>query len=128
MAICPTEISNLPPTTSGVPWYEQPKLGSSRTLRGLFADRYRDEGRLLLNTELRWLGVPLLPEHRIYGGANLFADVGQVYPGTDASDRPALLYGVGVGLRVYWYSSIARVDVGFADGSTGVYKRFAQVF
>jgi outer membrane protein assembly factor BamA len=115
-------------TYGDVPFFEQPKLGSSKTLRGLSADRFRGEARILFNTELRWLGLSLSRKHKVYGGLNLFGDVGQIY---DRSDAPSLTQwnvGVGIGARLYWYSTVVRADYGRSNGDSAIYMRFAQIF
>lgn len=115
-------------TVGDIPFYEQPKLGSSKTLRGPSADRFRDQARILTNTELRWLGIPLVPQHQVFAGINAFADVGQVFPRKDLPASDAWKLGLGAGLRIYWYSTIVRVDYAVSDGSKALYMRFAQIF
>ena len=115
-------------TVGDVPFYEQPKLGSSRTLRGLSADRYRDEARFLTNTEIRWLGVPLSRRHQVFGGLNLFGDVGQVFRRNAWPSTDIWKLGIGAGVRLYWYSTVVRADYGVSDGDSGLYMRFAQIF
>ena len=111
-----------------VPFYELPKLGSSKTLRGLSADRFRDEARILLNTELRWLGVRLSQKRHMFAGANVFADIGQVFPNDAMPTADAWRLGVGTGLRFYWYSMVVRADYARSDGDSAIYMRFSQIF
>ena len=115
-------------TYGDVPFFEQPKLGSSKTLRGLSADRLRGEARILFNTELRWLGLRLSQKHRVYGGLNIFGDVGQVYDRSDAPSLTGWNVGVGIGARLYWYSTVVRADYGQSEGDSALYMRFAQIF
>ena len=111
-----------------IPFYELPKLGSSRTLRGLSADRFRDEARLLLNTELRWLGVRISDRRHMFAGLNLFADIGQVFPNNTLPTAEAWRLGVGAGMRFYWYSMVVRADYGRSNGGSALYMRFSQIF
>jgi hemolysin activation/secretion protein len=111
-----------------VPFYEQPKLGSSKTLRGLSADRYRDDARILVNTELRWLGLRLSRRRHIFGGVNVFADVGQVFARGEMPSSGDWRLGLGLGLRLYWYSTIVRADYARSDSDSALYMRFAQIF
>lgn len=115
-------------TFGDVPFYEQPKLGSSQTLRGLSANRFCDEGRILVNTELRWLGLQVSRRHKVYGGFTFFGDVGQVFSRSSAPDPDAWKMGLGVGGRIYWYSTVVRADYGRAENDSAIYMRFAHVF
>jgi len=115
-------------TYGDVPFFEQPKLGSSKTLRGLSADRFRGEARVLLNTEVRWLGLPLSQKHQVFGGLNLFGDLGQIYDRTASPSLTGWNVGVGIGARLYWYSTVVRADYGQSDGDSALYMRFAQIF
>ena len=115
-------------TFGDVAFYEQPKLGSSKTLRGLSADRFWDEARILVNTELRWLGVRLSRRHHIFGGMNLFADAGQVFARGEMPSAHAWKVGLGLGLRLYWYSTIVRAGYAQSDNDSALYMRFAQIF
>ena len=115
-------------TVGDVPFYEQPKLGSSRTLRGLSADRFRDEARVLANTELRWMGMPVSRRYHVFGGFNLFGDVGQVFSRTTWPSSRSWKVGAGVGVRLYWYSTVVRADYGQSGRDRSLYMRFAQIF
>ena len=110
------------------PFYERPKLGSSKTLRGLSADRFRDESRVLINTELRWLGMPVSKERHLFLGLNLFGDLGQVFPSDQFPSAGDWQFGSGLGLRIYWYSMVARADYGRSRGGSALYMRFSQIF
>ncbi len=114
-------------TLGDVPFYERPKLGSSKTLRGLSADRFRDDVRLLSNHEIRWLGVRLSKRHLMYGGLNAFADVGQVL-GRGKWPTSDWKVGLGLGIQLYWYSTIVRADYARAEGGSALYMRFHQNF
>ena len=115
-------------TFGDIPFYGLPKLGSSRTLRGLSADRFRDHVRLLTNTELRWLGVKLSQRHHVFGGLNFFADVGQVFPRKKWPSADGWETGHGLGVRLYWYSTVVRGDFGRSGSDSALYMRFAQIF
>jgi outer membrane protein assembly factor BamA len=115
-------------TVGDVPFYEQPKLGSSKTLRGPSADRFRDEARILTNTEIRWLGVPVSKRHQVFGGLNFFGGVGQVFRRRSWPSNDNWQLGIGTGLRLYWYSTVVRADYAVSDGDSALYMRFAQIF
>lgn len=111
-----------------LPFYEEPKLGSSRTVRGVPADRYRDGGRILLNSELRWHGLCISRSRSLFVGLSGFADVGHVFQPAEGPDLSDWAWSVGGGPRVYWYSTVIRADLGVADGNVELYTRFAHVF
>ena len=78
---------------SAVPFYQLPTLGGKRFLRGFRANRFQDDGSLLLSAEYRypiWSNVD----------AALFADAGQVLPefAAIALDRFHWSYGGGIHL------------------------------
>lgn len=111
-----------------LPFYEKPKLGSSRTVRGLAADRHRDGGRILLNSELRWRGLMLHEKRSLLGGIGLFVDGGHVFSPSGGPRWSGWKWSVGGGPRIYWYSTIVRLDIGVTNGNSELYMRFAQVF
>jgi len=115
-------------TMGDIPFYERPKLGSSKTLRGLSADRLRDDARILANTELRWMGMQISGQNHMFAGMNVFADVGQVFPRSKMPSSGDWELGLGFGIRVYWYSTVVRADLGRSNGGTALYTRFSQIF
>lgn len=115
-------------TFGSVPFYEQPKLGSSRTVRGLAPARERGEGQTLINTELRWHQYPLSHRYNINAGLVFFADLGQIYKRADGPNLKDWQLGVGGGLRFYWYSTIMRLDYGKTQNHQSLYMRFAHTF
>ena len=115
-------------TLGDVPFYEQPKLGSSKTVRGLSPARERGEGQTLINTELRWRQITLSQRHNIHCGLIAFADIGQIYKRSDGPNLNNWQMGFGGGLRVYWYSTIMRMDYGKTQNHQSLYMRFAHTF
>jgi len=115
-------------TLGDVPFYEQPKLGSSRTVRGLSPARERGEGQTLINTELRWQEWALSHRYHINLGVVLFTDIGQIYKRADGPNLNDWQLGYGGGLRIYWYSTIMRMDYGKTKNHQSLYMRFAQTF
>lgn len=86
---------------AAVPFYLQPFLGSSYTLRGFPGYRFRDRGALLFNAEYRWRVWRLLD-------LALFADAGCVFHELDGWGVGELEVGYGGGLRV-----VSRTDLLF---------------
>jgi outer membrane protein assembly factor BamA len=115
-------------TLGKVPFYEQPKLGSSRTVRGLSPARERGEGQALINTELRWRQLELSQRHALHCGLVLFADIGQIYKRTDGPSLNDWQIGLGGGLRFFWYSTVMRLDYGRTKNHQSIYMRFAHTF
>jgi len=115
-------------TLGDVPFYEQPKLGSSRTVRGLSPARERGEGQTLINTELRWHQWTLSHRYNINLGLIGFTDIGQIYKRADGPSFKDWQVGYGAGLRIYWYSTIMRLDYGKTKNHQSLYMRFAHTF
>ncbi len=115
-------------TFGSVPFYEAFDLGGSNTLRGPPAARWRGDGRILLNTELRWRGLPLSRNRDIHVGMLIFSDIGQVFSRSEGPSPDEWKAGGGAGLRFHWYTTIVRADYGYSDGKKGVYITFSQVF
>ena len=111
-----------------LPFYEELELGGSSSIRGLSASRDRGEARLLLNTELRWRGLPLWRRRQVWLGGLIFADLGQIFELEDGLSSSRWRRGLGSGLRLYWHSTIVRADYGSSGRGTGLYITFAQVF
>lgn len=115
-------------TLGDVPFYALPELGGSETLRGQLAARLRGQGRLLASAEGRWLGVALSQRQHAYLGGLLFVDAGQVFTRSAGPSLDGWHAGLGAGLRLQWQSTTVRADTGFAEGRTGIYVTFGQVF
>jgi outer membrane protein assembly factor BamA len=78
---------------TAVPFYHLPSLGGQTALRGFRANRFQDDGSLVLNAEYRypiWSNLD----------AAVFVDAGQVFPdlGAVAARRLHWSYGGGVHL------------------------------
>ncbi len=110
-----------PSDGNSVPFYLQPTLGGSRSLRGFRTYRFRDRSALLLQAEYRWR------VNEFVTGA-FFYDTGAVAPGLDDIGRLERDYGVG--LRAGSRSTVAiRMDVAFGGREgTAFLLRFEDVF
>ena len=106
---------------NSVPFYLQPTLGGSQSLRGFKTFRFRDRSALLLQGEYRWR------INEFVTGA-LFYDTGAVAPRLDDIGRLERDYGFG--LRVGSRSTVVvRVDVAFGGGEgTRFLMRLDDVF
>ena len=113
--------SSDPSDGDSVPFYLQPTLGGSRSLRGFRTYRFRDRSALLLQAEYRWR------INEFVTGA-LFYDTGAVAPELDDIGRLERDYGFG--LRAGSRSAVAvRVDVAFGGREgTRFLVRFDDVF
>ena len=111
-----------------LPFYELPLLGGSRTVRGLPKARLRGHGRVLINSELRWLGFQVSQRINLDLGGLLFADAGHIFEPADGPSLDNWRAGYGLGLRFYWYSTILRMDYGMTIGNKGLYMKFAHIF
>ena len=104
-----------------VPFYLQPTLGGSRSLRGYRTFRFRDRSALLLQAEYRWR------INEFVTGA-LFYDTGAVAPRLDDIGRLERDYGFGLraGSRA---TVVMRFDVAFGGREgTRFLVRFDDVF
>ena len=106
-----------------VPFYFQPTLGGSSTLRSVADYRFRDANLLHLNAEYRW---------EAFSGLDmaLFSDFGKVSARAGDLDLSGLKRAYGVGLRFNTYKSVfLRVDVGAGGGEgTRLFFKFSNVF
>jgi outer membrane protein assembly factor BamA len=111
-----------------VPFYETFDIGGSNTLRGLPAARWRDEGRILANAELRWQMLTLSQLHRMTLGLLAFGDAGQTFTRSEAPRLNHWQSSTGMGLRFIWQDTIVRADYGTSQNNQGIYLTFSQVF
>lgn len=88
-----------------VPFYFQPSLGGSQTLRGFREFRFRDSNALMFTAEYRWEAAWLLD------GA-LFVDAGQVAADRRDFNFRDLDVSYGVGFRIHSNRAfVARLDL-----------------
>jgi hypothetical protein len=106
-----------------VPFYLQPTLGGSRTLRGAADFRFRDTHALWMNAEYRWEAFAALD-------MALFTDWGKVAPTASDLDFSDLEHAYGIGFRfVAGQAVILRIDLatGGRDGFQTFFK-FSKAF
>ena len=113
--------SSEPSDGDSVPFYLQPTLGGSKSLRGFRTFRFRDRSALLMQAEYRWR------INEFVTGA-LFYDTGAVAPALGDIGRLERDYGFG--LRIGSRSTVAfRVDIAFGGREgTRFLVRFDDVF
>ena len=105
-----------------VPFYMQPILGGSESLRGYRPYRFRDNNLLLLNVEYRY---------EIFSGLDmaLFADAGKVAPRRGLINFRELESTVGFGLRFNVRNNVfMRIDTGFSQEGFQVWLKFNDIF
>ena len=105
-----------------VPFYMQPILGGSESLRGYRAYRFRDNNLLLINVEYRY---------EIFSGLDMaiFADAGKVAPRRGLINFRNLESTVGFGLRFNVRNNVfMRVDTGFSQEGFQVWLKFNDIF
>ena len=108
---------------SDVPFMALPKLGGDSLMRGYYAGRYRDRVMAAVQAEYR------LPVFWRFD-AVLFGGLGQVAPSLAALRAGALRTSVGAGLRlrVSDEGTNLRMDIGWGNGSPGVYFTAGEAF
>ena len=117
----------LSTTTAGdgheVPFYMQPTLGGSDSLRSYSDFRFRDRNMATLNLEYRW---------EAFSGLDmaLFSDFGSVAPRVSQLEFADVRGAYGIGLRFNTYKAVfLRLDVA-AGGSEGLrtHLKFSKAF
>lgn len=112
--------SSDPDSGHEVPFYLQPTLGGSYSLRGFRTFRFRDRSLLLLQAEYRW---------RIneFAHGAIFYDTGSV--ARRLSDLGRLENDYGIGIRVGGRNGVAfRTDLALGGEGTRLLIRFDHVF
>jgi outer membrane protein assembly factor BamA len=105
-----------------VPFFYQPTLGGSQTLRGFREFRFRDRNSLALTAEYRWEASWLLD------GA-FFVDAGKVAFDRQDLNLRDLDVSYGVGFRIHSNSAFAaRLDLAFSREGFIPLLRFEHVF
>jgi hypothetical protein len=105
-----------------VPFFYQPTLGGSQSLRGFREFRFRDRNSLSLTAEYRWEAWWALD------GA-LFVDAGKVAFNRRDLTRDDLEVSYGFGFRVHSNSAfVARLDLAFSREGFIPLLRFEHVF
>lgn len=109
-------------TGNDVPFFEQPTLGGSQTLRGFREFRFRDRNSLAMTAEYRWEAWWALD------GA-LFVDAGTVAPKWQSLRLNDMDVTYGFGFRVHSNSAFAaRLDFAFSKEGFIPLLRFEHVF
>ncbi len=116
-------MSTTPDDGQQVPFYFQPTVGGSTSLRSYNDFRFRDETGVYFNFEYRWEAFSALD-------MALFYDLGSVAPEVGDLRLSNLKDGYGIGFRFNTYKSVLyRIDIGFggADGVRYFFK-FSKAF
>ena len=106
-----------------VPFYLQPTVGGSRTVRSAADYRFRDEHALWMNAEYRW---------EAFSGLDmaLFTDWGKVAPSASELDFSDLERAFGIGFRFNTAQAVfLRIDLA-TGGGTGLrtFFKFSKAF
>lgn len=105
-----------------VPFYLQPTLGGSETLRGFRSFRFYDDNLLVLNAEYRW---------EVFSGLDmaLFYDTGKVFSDWAKWNLADLEDAYGFGFRFNVRNSVfMRTDFGFSREGFQAWVKFDNVF
>jgi hemolysin activation/secretion protein len=106
-----------------VPFYMQPTVGGSRTIRSVADYRFRDTHAMWLNVEYRWEAFGLLD-------MALFTDWGKVAPRASDLDFSNLTHAYGIGFRFNAAQTVfLRFDIGTGAGEgTRFFFKFSKAF
>ena len=116
-------MSATPDDGQQVPFYFQPTVGGSTSLRSYNDFRFRDDTGVYFNFEYRWEAFSALD-------MAIFYDLGTVAPEVGDLRLSNLKDGYGIGFRFNSYKSVwYRIDIGFggADGIRYFFK-FSKAF
>jgi hypothetical protein len=105
-----------------VPFFFQPTVGGSNSLRGFRQWRFTDDNALILNGEYRW---------EVFSGMDMaiFADAGKVFPRWEDLNFQELEASLGFGMRFNIRNSVfLRIDTGFSHEGFQVWFKFNNVF
>jgi hypothetical protein len=111
-------------TTGDVPFYRLPALGGENRMRGYYLGRYRDKDFVAVQVEYRGY---------VWGrfGVVAFAGAGQVMPRVADFRFGQLHYSGGAGIRFKFNEAEKvnlRVDMGFGQGTSGLYFGIEEAF
>lgn len=106
-----------------VPFYMQPTLGGSRTLRSVRDYRFRDTHAMWMNAEYRWEAFGLLD-------MALFTDWGKVAPRASDLDLSDLKHAYGLGFRFNTAQAVfLRIDLATGGGEgMQLFFKFSKAF
>lgn len=105
-----------------VPFYMQPVLGGSRTLRSVADFRYRDRHAMWLNAEYRWEAFSALD-------MALFTDWGKVAPTASGLSFSDLRHAYGIGFRFNTAQAVFfRVDIATGEDGLRTFFKFSKAF
>lgn len=105
-----------------IPFYLQPSLGGSDTMRGYDTFRFYDNNLVLFNAEYRW---------KISSGAEmaLFTDRGKVFARASRFNLRDLESSYGVGLRLNARQNVfLRLDFGCSHEGCQLWLRFNNIY
>jgi hypothetical protein len=113
-----------------VPYWFMPSLGSDLNVRGLAMNRYRGDGALWYNSEIRtWVYENRNEALKV--GLHLFRDGGGVTVGHRYSEIPSNLthtWGVGFALSMFTPDFIVRGDYGIGEELNRFYMGIGYTF
>jgi hypothetical protein len=113
-----------------VPYWFMPAIGGDQTVRGLPMNRYRGDGALWYNSEIRtW--VYENRNEAIKVGMHVFRDGGGVVVNHDYATIPENLvhtWGVGFALSLFTPDFLVRGDFGFSEDVSRFYMGIGYTF
>jgi outer membrane protein assembly factor BamA len=105
-----------------VPFYLQPTLGGSETLRGYRAFRFYGDNSVMVNAEYRWELSPVVD-------MVAFVDAGKVFNRWSQLNLHSLESDVGFGFRFKYRSQVAlALDTGFSHEGFQIWFRVNSLF
>ncbi len=111
-----------PTGANQVPFYFQPTLGGSNSVRGFREFRFSDRNMMVVNAEWRW---------EVFSGLDMaaFYDAGKVFPRRSQLNFHELRRSAGFGFRFNVRGNVfLRIDAGFSNEGTQVWFKFDNMF
>lgn len=117
-------------SSGDVPFWEMPKIGNQRSLRGYALNRFIGDQSVVYMTEVRKWFLSVLDDE-IRFGAHIFSDMGRVFSDDDNPrffDDWKTTWGIGGAISAFSPDLIVRGEVGFSDEDYRIYAGVGFAF
>ncbi len=113
-----------------VPFWEMPKIGNQRSLRGYALNRFIGDQSVVYMAEVRKWFLSVLDDEIRFGG-HFFSDMGRVFSNDDNPrffDDWKTTWGIGGAVSAFSPDLIVRGEVGFSDEDYRIYAGVGFAF
>ncbi|WP_114749847.1 BamA/TamA family outer membrane protein [Pleomorphovibrio marinus] len=112
-----------------IPFNQLSLMGGESLMRGYYMGRYRDNNQIALQSEVRFLPIPLGFTNRL--GAAVFAGAGQVFPDLQGFSFRNFEWSAGTGVRFLLFPKkdiYTRLDFALTREGSGFYFFIGEAF